>query len=47
MSADMQIEYFQVTAESDERLPHEWFVVATGLRVRIKYGRNIGSSLVY
>ena len=45
MSADMQIECFQVTADSDERLLYDCFIVATGVRIWLKYGRSIGSSL--
>ena len=37
---------FSVRADSDERLLYDCFIVATGLRVRLKYGRSIGSSLV-
>ena len=47
MSADMQSEYFQVTANSNEHLLYDCFIVATGLRERLKYCRSIGSSLVY
>jgi hypothetical protein len=42
----MQIEYFQVTVDSDEHLLYYCFIVATGLHVQFKYGRSVGNSLV-